>query len=99
MRLIDADALLEKLGMANDCKGCPNCVGPFCGLSGGLMDVCDEITNAPTIEPMQVHETKAYDITLADLFGQEKSDEILSKAREFGAYIGAVIADLMGEKK
>lgn len=88
MRLIDADALLEKLGMANECKDCPNCVGPFCGLSGGLMDVCDAITEAPTVV-----EPKIYEPALAELLKTEKGAEILKKAKELGALVGDAIAE------
>ena len=47
-RLIDADALLKKLGMAFDCKDCPNKAGPngiFCGLGSEMMEVCETISD------------------------------------------------------
>ena len=47
MRLIDADALREKLGMANECKICKNGKFPICFMS--TEKVCDAITEAPTI--------------------------------------------------
>ncbi|MBO7682359.1 MAG: hypothetical protein J6T17_06355 [Clostridia bacterium] len=88
MRLIDADALLKKLGMANECKDCPNCSGPFCGLSSELMEVCDEISNAPTVV-----EPKKYEPALAELLKTEKGAEILKKAQELGELFGAAIAE------
>lgn len=55
MRLIDADALQKRLGMANECKDCPNRTAiVFCGLSADLVEVCDEIANAPTIDAVPV---------------------------------------------
>lgn len=54
MRLIDADALAKKLGMASKCEDCPNCTQiKFCGLSQELMEVCDAIEDAPTIDPVK----------------------------------------------
>lgn len=53
MRLIDADALMKKLGMAQECEKCPNRMIIFCGLSPELMEVCDQIADAPTIDPVK----------------------------------------------
>lgn len=53
MRLIDADALMEEVGISNICEDCKFDADPFCDLRGG--SVCRAIRNAPTIEatPMQ----------------------------------------------
>lgn len=53
MRLIDADALMKKLGMAQECEKCQNRMRIFCGLSPELMEVCDQISDAPTIDPVK----------------------------------------------
>ena len=54
MRLIDADALMERLGMANECDGCPSRKNTmFCSLTSELVSVCEEITEAPTIDPVK----------------------------------------------
>ena len=51
MRLIDAHALQRKLGMADECKDCPNCTQlMFCGLSREEADICDAISEAQTID-------------------------------------------------
>lgn len=55
MRPIDADALQKRLGMANECENCPNLKGIiYCRLSADLVEVCDEIVNAPTIDAVPV---------------------------------------------
>ena len=52
MRLIDADRLLRRLGMARKCEDCPNQspIKGLCGLSVELMEVCDEIEKAPSAD-------------------------------------------------
>ena len=48
--LIDRDALMTRLGMAMDCEGCPNRTALyFCGLPREVMEVCDELENAPVV--------------------------------------------------
>ena len=52
--LIDRDALMTRLGMAMDCDGCPNrTMLYFCGLPTEVMEVCDELENAPVIIPAE----------------------------------------------
>lgn len=49
--LIYKDVLQKKLGMAQDCKDCPNCTSlKFCGLSPELMEVCDVISDSPGVD-------------------------------------------------
>ena len=52
MRLIDADALMEEVGISNICEDCEFNADPFCDLRGG--SVCRAIRNAPTIESKPV---------------------------------------------
>ena len=52
--LIDRDALMTSLGMAMDCDGCPNrTMLNFCGLPTEVMEVCDELENAPVVIPAE----------------------------------------------
>lgn len=52
MRTIDADALLKVLGLGANCEECEESVrGVYCAANPDLMDVCDAIADAPTIEP------------------------------------------------
>lgn len=52
MRLIDADALMQTLGITDmDCEKCVLGSHGFCMRGGGFTDACEAIENAPTIEP------------------------------------------------
>ena len=52
MRTIDADALLKVLGLGANCEECEESVrGVYCAANPDLMNVCDAIADAPTIEP------------------------------------------------
>lgn len=51
MRLIDADALMKTLGIAQECENCVYQAGALCGQSKNFADACKTIRNAPTIEP------------------------------------------------
>lgn len=53
-RLIDADALMEVLGIADECKDCKSYDG-FIGCMGDpqFAWACEAITDAPTIDPMK----------------------------------------------
>lgn len=54
MRLIDADALMEKLGMARECKNCPSSKDAiYCKQSSQMVDVCEAIDEMPTIDPVK----------------------------------------------
>lgn len=50
MRLIDADALAEVLGIEEDCQDCQYKNGVFCKKSSDFVDACEAIYDAPTIE-------------------------------------------------
>lgn len=50
MRLIDADALAEVLGIAEDCQDCQYKNGVLCKKSSDFVDACEAIYDAPTIE-------------------------------------------------
>ena len=55
MRLIDADALLKTLGMAEECGKCQNSRNAlFCALSSEMVDVCEAITDLPTVDAVPV---------------------------------------------
>lgn len=51
MRLIDADALAEVLGIAEDCQDCQYKNVMFCKKSSDFVDACEAIYDAPTVEP------------------------------------------------
>lgn len=52
MRLIDADALNEALGVGKDCADCQYSVGGgFCHKGSDFVDACEAIADAPTVEP------------------------------------------------
>ncbi len=51
MRLIDKDALLEKLGIAETCGVCTQNNEPYCRWKPDVVDVCEIINESPTIEP------------------------------------------------
>lgn len=50
MRLIDVDALMERLGIAYDCRECDQDKSPYCTWKPDAVDVCQIIADAPTIE-------------------------------------------------
>ena len=55
MKLIDADALLKTLGMAEECGKCQNSRNAlFCALSSEMVDVCEAITDLPTVDAVPV---------------------------------------------
>lgn len=49
-RLIDADALMKKLGIGKDCSVCEQDGTPYCCWNPNVVDVCEAICDAPTIE-------------------------------------------------
>ena len=51
MRLIDGDALMKRLGIAYDCRECDQNKSPYCTWKPDVVDVCQIIADAPTIEP------------------------------------------------
>ena len=51
MRPIDADALIAKLGIGHDCSVCEKNDTPYCRWHPNVVDVCEAINDAPTIEP------------------------------------------------
>lgn len=53
MRPIDADALIEKLGIAKECNDCKHNEEPYCKWKADVVDICEAINDAPTIEPEQ----------------------------------------------
>ena len=55
MRLIDADAFLKVLGLGANCEECEESVrGVYCAANPDLMDVCDAIADAPTVDAVPV---------------------------------------------
>ena len=50
MRLIDADALIERLGIKAECDDCQYQNGPLCKRGSEFVDACEAIFDAPTIE-------------------------------------------------
>jgi len=74
---ISGSRLLKRLGMAYECKDCPNRNGlMLCGLGSELMEVCDVIT-----ELMDESEPKSPEILqsdLASIVGTEEAEKILA---------------------
>ena len=55
MRLIDADALNEALGVGKECADCRYAVGAaFCHRGSDFVDACEAIADAPTVEPQRM---------------------------------------------
>lgn len=54
MRLIDADALIKTLGIADDCQDCPYQSYNFCGRDNDFVVACEAITEAPAIDAVPV---------------------------------------------
>lgn len=53
MRLIDADALMNKLDIKEHCDDCVHAYGIYCDKIGSFVEACRAISDAPTIEPKQ----------------------------------------------
>lgn len=51
MRPIDGDELIAKLGIGHDCSVCEKNDTPYCRWKPNVVDVCEAISDAPTIEP------------------------------------------------
>lgn len=51
MRIIDVDALIEKLGIAKECNDCEHDEEPYCRWKPDVVDICEAINDTPTIEP------------------------------------------------
>lgn len=49
MRLIDADALMNKLGIEKECAICEQNSEPYCKWNPDVVDVCEAICTAPTV--------------------------------------------------
>ena len=54
MRLIDADALMEKIGITKECKDCARNGMRGCLESSAFVWACESITEAPDIEAVPV---------------------------------------------
>ena len=54
MRLIDADALMEAIGIADECKDCPRHGHFGCKEDSAFAYACEEITDAPTVDAVPV---------------------------------------------
>ena len=61
MKLIDADALIEKLSIAKDCNDCEHDEAPYCRWKPDVIDICEAINDAPTIDAMPVKHAKLVD--------------------------------------
>ena len=54
MRLIDADALMETIGITKECKDCARNGMRGCSESSAFVWACESITEAPTIDAVPV---------------------------------------------
>ena len=50
---IDRIALMEKLGIGKECTVCEQNSDPYCKWKPDVVDVCEAICTAPTIEPQR----------------------------------------------
>lgn len=68
MRLIDKDALMETLGIKQDCKDCQydSCDDLLCEWHPNPVDICEMICDAPEVD-LQV---------VATVRGDENADQI-----------------------
>ena len=69
MRLIDADALMETLGTGENCEDCrsKSVLGKnFCANERCIIDACEAITDAPTIEPIRLDDDGTLWVTVED---------------------------------
>ena len=55
MRLIDADELVKKLNIKENCKDCEyvSCI-VFCGRGSEFVNACEAIFDAPTVDAVEV---------------------------------------------
>lgn len=61
MRLIDADALMETLGIKEECTDCQYHIGNnFCSRSGDFVTACESIVDAPTVSSTSVNIADIY---------------------------------------
>lgn len=67
MRLIDADALMEAIGIADECKDCPRHGRFGCKEDSAFAYACEEITDAPTVDA--VHVVRCKDCKWKDDYG------------------------------
>lgn len=51
MSLINREALMKELGIGMDCSVCEHNETPYCIWKPNVVDICEAITDAPTIEP------------------------------------------------
>lgn len=54
MRLIDADVVMETLGIKSECVNCDYVDGIFCTKGKDFVDACEAIQDAPIIETKQI---------------------------------------------
>ena len=50
MNAIDRNALIEEIGIKEDCRECTNLFGPFCKNGSAYVDACRAIFDAPTLD-------------------------------------------------
>lgn len=49
--LIDRQWLMERLGIKDDCRECQYSLGPLCSKWSELVDACEAISDAPSVQP------------------------------------------------
>ena len=57
-RYIDAEKLMQTLGIADECKKCTFCVGAICTNESDFVDACTAIAEAPTADVQEVKHGK-----------------------------------------
>lgn len=77
MRCIDADALIEKLCIAKECNDCKQNEEPYCRWKPDVVDICEAINDAPTIETERKRGTwyKPTGVMPPEHFGRHRCSE------------------------
>ena len=60
-RYIDRDALMKALDIAESCEKCEHWVGSYCTNNIGLVDICETIADAETIEVVRCKDCKHWE--------------------------------------
>ena len=99
MRPIDADALMENLGIKEECKDCQFVSGSaFCGKSADFVDACAAICEAPTIEPKHGHWIYPTDETMPPFCSRCKAEAIDYTESDYCPNCGAKMEAEQDEK-
>lgn len=84
---IDRIALMEKLGIGKECTVCEQNSDPYCMWKPDVVDVCEAICTAPTVEsePQIIYSKAGYIMSLHKEYGctLTRAEEAHNKALEY----------------